>query len=162
MGAAIRFIRKNGRVIPIRTGVKIGAAVAGGAAASVGVAAAISSKSKGKSKEPDSFYKYGSYAAQVASGAVSALPTKGKLGFALAIGSSIALDSVATALNAKSVVNMRGTRWQKAKVFGEQQALGTALGYGVFGAGLLSQRSFRFKAAKTGLKAIRKVKGWIG
>jgi hypothetical protein len=75
------------------------------------------------------------------------LPVKGKLGFGLTMAGSIALDTLATTLNAKSVMGMKGTRLKRAKVFGEQQVVGTGIGYGVFGASLLVRKDIRGKMA---------------
>jgi hypothetical protein len=131
------FRRIRGKIVPM--------AVAGAATVAAG---AMASRSKGgKLSHPDPFYKYASYGTQIASGIVAAIPTKSKLGFALSMGGSVALDSISAALNAKSVAGMKGTKLKKAKAFAQQQAIGTGIGYGVYGAALLSRPDIRGKVA---------------
>ena len=156
----VMFRRIKGRIVPIRVTAKAGALGATAVGATV-AGSTLAVKTHGTLKHPDPLFKYGSYAAQIASGVVAALPTKGKLGFALSIGGSIALDTLAAGLNAKSVAMMKGSKWNKAKAFGEQQAIGTGIGYGVFGAGLIARKDVRAKAVSGTISVLNSAKKWL-
>lgn len=160
--SAIQFRRIRGRVVPIRNSTKakvVGLGISAAAATAAG--SVVATRDKGTNRSPDPLFKYGSYAAQVASGVVAALPLKGKAGLAFSIGGSVALDAIAAALNANSVAHMRGSKWKKAKVFGEQQAIGTSIGYGVFGASLLARQDVRSKVAGSAIKALNTARKWL-
>jgi hypothetical protein len=147
----IRFRRIHGRIVPLAIGT--------GVSAGIGGAITALSKKKGMSTGPDKRYLAASYATQVASGLLSAIPMKNKWGYAATIGGSFALDALAASLVTKSVWNMKGSRYQKAKVFAEQQAIGGTIGWGTFGAALLGQKSVRTSAVRFATKYLSKIRG---
>lgn len=143
----IKFVRIKGKIVPLTV------------ASSAGAAAIYARKNikKGTLNGPDKRFVAASYATQVASGIISALPMPNKFGYALSVGSSFGLDALAASLTYKSVKNMKGSKYKKAKEFAKQQAVGGAIGWGTFGAALLANKSFRTKA----LGYISKLKGFV-
>lgn len=126
------FRRIRGRLVPISVG--IGAGIA---------AAKAGSLLKSKTNEPDKLKIYASRAANIASGAISALPIRGKLSLAKQLVSSIALDSVSSGFLASAIHGSNMSNKDKVKRFAKEQALATGMGYAVFGAGLLAQKNNR-------------------
>lgn len=153
----MRFIRVKGRVIPLRNkatevlrnpiGRKAAKASAVAGASVMGIGAAITNSGK-KSKEPSKFMLGLGYGLQVASGIISGLPARSGKAIALGIGSSIAADTASTAAFAKATSDTRGTKMQKLKQFGKHQAIGTTIGYTVFGATVLANPATRATIAK--------------
>jgi len=147
MGSVV-FRRIKGKIIPIRqagekiatgrVGRRLATSAAVSAAPIAGAAAAIRAKPTiKKTSSPNKFYLAAGYGLQVASGIVSGIPTSGTKGFLKGFLASTAIDAASTAAFAKSVQGLRGDRKTKLKAFAKHQAIGSAIGYGVFGATLL-------------------------
>lgn len=156
---AVKFRRIRGRIVPIvdhpvkRRALQAGAVAVGGVSGA-GMAMGDSGK---KTKGPSKGFLALGYGFQVASGIISGLPSKGLKGFGANIAGSIGADTLSTLSFAKSVSNMKGTREQKLKVYAKHQAIGTGIGYGIFGAMLLRNPAVRASAMKWATRAFKAV-----
>lgn len=148
----IIFRRVRGRIIPI--------AASGAVGVGLGVGGSIALR-KTKQELP-SAKKANAYLAlgmvgQVASGVISGLPSTGKkmlAGFAASVG----IDAASSAAFMKAASLKGGTRQEKLKRFAKYQAVGSGIGWGLYGSSLLANKSVRTKLLSLGRRLITRGK----
>lgn len=166
MGDAVSFIRKNGKIIPIRAAqgaghasragkILRGAKAATAVGASVGLAKGALAKKKGHSDVAvNKKYDAAGFALSVGSGIIAAATFGlGVKGFAAGAVASHGLDALGVAANVASVRgkgNLRGRAEQGAK----QEARNLVIGNAVFGAGLLASSKNRARLVSWTQKAV--------
>lgn len=174
----MKFIRKNGKIIPIRDGAK-GAtrtvargAVKGaakraiikgasrgfrlGQAAGIATAAVAAKKIKRQPIKVDPVMNAVGIGAAVASGVAGAAGfSHGAKGFFGSLGVSLGLDAVSTGANIASVRKGPGTTKQKALQVAKQEARNIVIGNAVYGAGLLAVQKNREKVVEYASKFVQ-------
>lgn len=155
--SGVKFRRIKGRIIPIfdhpikRRVIQSGAVAVGG----VGGAGMAMKDSGAKTKGPSSGFLALGYGLQVASGVIAGLPSRGIKGVGANVLGSIGADTLSTLSFAKSVSHMKGSQSKKLKAYATHQAIGTGVGYGVFGAMLLKNPAARASVIKWTSKALK-------
>jgi hypothetical protein len=152
MPAGVRFIRKGGKIIPIRTmrGTSAGHSVAQTAIASVGSALIR----KPKKIEPNQALSIAGTGMAIASGILSGVTFgKGKKGFLLGTGGSIGLDVASSAANVAAFAGKGHTR-MRIKAGAKQELTNMLVGNAAFGAAILATPSSRKALVEMGSKAI--------
>jgi hypothetical protein len=146
------FRRIGGRIVPIRAG-----KVAAGTAVTAAGVGSMKNKERDQKRGPNRLLQAGSLGLNVASGIITSMPVSGFKKIFRNQGIGFGLDSVGTALNAASVKDMTGSKKKKIKEFAKAELRSQAVGYSVFGIGLLSNAKVRKKVSEFGLKIIKKV-----
>ncbi len=160
---AVRFIRKNGKVIPIRA--TSGAAKVATAGAVIAATRkpssppptklhAIANKlTKNNSIKPNFMLKYGSEALAVGEGAASALiPVHGAKSVAAATALHFGGEAAITGAGAAAYAG-RGHRALRARGIAKQEVTNQALGWGTYAAVSLGSKAGRDNLANTGKAA---------
>lgn len=157
--APVKFIRKNGRIIPIRAAA-LGARATRSAshvAAAAGTAAALHRAVKNRHEpavEGNKAMKFGSEALSVAGGALSgATLGHGMKGFALGHAASFAIDTGATALGAGAFIG-KGHTQERARGAARQELKNQAIGWTSFGAAALAVPASRKRIAEYATKIL--------
>lgn len=165
MSDAIRFIRKNGRIIPIaaRTGADHSriarAAVHTSRAVGIGVAAheikkGLTSKNAKQPIKVNKFADAASLGLSIASGAIGAVTFTG--GAKRIVGGALgvhAVDAVGIAANAASVAG-HGKAKERGKQFARQEARNLLVGNAVYAAGIVGIKKNRVALAGYASKVI--------
>lgn len=162
---ALRFIRKNGKIIPITAAkgaraaavtTRVGrAATAIGAGASLAHGARLAKTSKGHSDvKVNKKYDAAGFALSVASGVVAAATFGlGIKGFAAGAVASHGLDALGISANIASVAG-RGNAVGRTKQGAKQEARNLIVGNAVFAGGVLASKSGRARLVSWTQKAV--------
>jgi hypothetical protein len=164
MSDAIRFIRKNGRIIPIRASLGAGH-IAKAASLATGAGAAYSTHKNGfkKSDKINVNHKLdlASLGLSAATGAIGAATFATPRGLALGSAATHVIDAAGTALAAASVVG-KGHKKERAKQFARQETRNFLVGNAIYGAGILGLKKNREAAAEYAVKGLEYSKKILG
>lgn len=169
VGGAVRFIRVNGKVIPIRAPTGAGGKVAARAITKGATKAAASPTlhkianhlSKQKSIKPNFMLKYGSEALSVAEGAASGLLPMNAKGLVAGVGVHVAGEVAVGGLGAAAYAG-KGHKALRLKAIAKQEATNQALGWGAFAATSLGTKAGRAAAAGAAEKILSFARKTLG
>lgn len=164
MADAVRFIRKNGRVIPISAAAGAGARVARGAAVGAGAALAAKSHFQKQEGKPGPKIKINraldltGLGLSVASGALAAATfSGGAKGFLAGHAAAHGIDIVGVGANVASVAG-KGHGKERAAQAAKQEARNFAVGNAVYLGGILASAKNREAAVQYTAKGVQMAK----